>query len=369
MSKITSRDPILTLRNIAYAVAALLFVLSVLVVQPSATQASAYDYPTTSAYHTTVTTTSTYTVKNPGPMTFAALDESLSYGIPSYATSEVQQADLSMLYSTGAHCVRVDLNYAPWLLGYGDVISLVNSTIQSIKSSGHCLIIADAGSETYWGNGCLDWAQFKTAWVERVSTLAAFYKPQYYIVIKEPGWYVPMVCDSLTNPLFQNSTDWIDLTQNLTEAVHAASPNTAVGVSVAADNVNNEYSFYAPYLNGVQGIPGFSFIGFDIYDTLGQNATSGYLAYNHPTKSVWIAETWNSWGSGVYNSKYASADSTWMKSIYTFGHSIGASMLMPFYTNLFSGFTIPTTTKGLTSFYQNRTTVYTAFKNVVSDHS
>ena len=55
-----------------------------------------------------------------------------------------------------------------------------------------------------------------------------------------------------------------------------------------------------------------------------------------------------------------------MKSIYQFGHSIGATMLVPFYTNLFSGYSVPTDTNSLLTFYQGTTPVYTEFKNVVA---
>jgi hypothetical protein len=300
-------------------------------------------------------------------MTFGVVDESASYGIPSYKNTAVQQADLSMLTSTGAQCVRLDIGYAPWLPG-GNVslIQLLTSVVKDLRSHGRCLIIADAGSESYRNGGCLDWAQFKVAWVQRVSTLAALFHPKYYIVIKEPGWYVPMVCDATTNPLYQSVNDWLGLTQNLTKAVKAASPSTQIGVSVSAGYTATDPAFYAQYLNEVQQVSGISFIGFDIYSPSDQVTVEHYLSNDPPSKPIWIAESWSS--PNPTSQAQAQSDAQWMKSFYSYAQLINAKMLIPFYTNLFSGYTIPTTSSALVKFYQGRTPVYTEFHNVVAGH-
>jgi len=297
-------------------------------------------------------------------MTFAVLDQSVSYGVTSYATPAEQQADLSMLYSTGAQCIRVDISFGPWLNNQTNVQSIINSTVGGIKAAGKCLIIADAASESYRNGEALPWSQFKVAWVQRVSTLAALYHPDYYIVIKEPGWYLPFVSDAGSNPLYQSVSDWVGLTQNLTSAVLAASPSTKVGVSVASGSINKaSLTFYTQYLNQVQSISGLSFIGLDVYGPSGQTAALNYLSKNLPEKPVWIAETWSS--PFPTTQAQALSDALWIKSSYKFGHSIGATMFMPFFTNLFSGYTVPTDTNSLIAFYHGRTQAYTAFSNVV----
>jgi hypothetical protein len=298
-------------------------------------------------------------------MTFDVLDAASSYGIPSYDTQAVQQADLAMLVSTGAQCVRVDIGFAPWLAEDQATISLVDSVVNSIRSDGKCLIIADASSESYRNGGALLWSQFKAAWMQRVSTLAARYHPAYYIVVKEPGWYVPFVSDASTNPLFQSVNEWLGLTQNLTNAVKLASPNTQVGVAVSAGGLySHNRAFYVQYLNQVQAISGLSFIGFDIYGAADQSATQTYVTQNHPTKPLWIAETWSN--PSRTSSAQAQSDAAWMKSIYQFGQSMGVKMMMPFYTDLFSGYSIPTGTNSMLTFYQGRTPVYAEFCNVVA---
>jgi len=298
-------------------------------------------------------------------MTFAVLDASASYAIHDYDTATEQQADLSMLLSTGAQCVRLDIGYAPWLTNGQASISLVGSVVSSIRSAGKCLIIADASSETYRNGGALPWDRFKAAWVQRVATLAALYHPDYYVVIKEPGWYVPFVSDASTNPLFKSANEWVGLAQNLTNAVLSASPGTIVGVSVAAGSLTgSRQAFYTQFLDQVQSVSGLSFIGFDIYGQSGQNATQNYLSRNPAQKAVWIAETWSH--PSPTKASEAQSDAQWIQSIYYFGQSIGAEMLMPFYTNLFSGYTVPTGSKTLVTFYEGRTPAYTEFSNVVA---
>jgi hypothetical protein len=173
----------------------------------------------------------------PSDLTFGVLDSRVSYGIPSYNNQQVQDADLNMLISTGASCIRTDIGYAPWLTTTDPAtISLVDNMVGQIKSDQKCLIIADAGSETYRTTS-IPWAQFMPAWVQRVQTLAARYQPDYYIVVKEPRWYIPTISDATTNPLVQSASEWVTLTQELITAVHAVSPNTKIGASVDANSL------------------------------------------------------------------------------------------------------------------------------------
>jgi hypothetical protein len=300
-------------------------------------------------------------------MSFGVVDASASYGIPSYKNAAAQQADLSMLTSTGAQCIRLDIDYAPWLPGgNASLIQLLTSVAKDVRSQGRCLIIADASSESYRNGGCLDWAQFKVAWVQRVSTFATLFHPKYYIVVKEPGWYVPMVCDAATNPLFQSVNDWIGLTQNLTNAVKAVSPSTQVGVAVSAGYTTTSPAFYIQYLNEAQQLSGISFVGFDIYTNSDQISVEHFLYSYPPSKPIWIAEAWSN--TAATTQAQAQSDAQWMKAFYSYAQSIKAKMLIPFYTDLFSGYTVPTTSSALINFYHGRTPVYTEFHNVVAGH-
>jgi hypothetical protein len=295
-----------------------------------------------------------------------------SYGGPetSYNTVAVLNADLNMLLATNVRCIRIDIGYAPWLQKNQTAINEMTGLVQAIKAAGKCLIIADAASETYRKGGQLTWSQFLAAWGPRVSTLAALYQPDYYVVIKEPGWYVPMVSDASTNPQFQSVSVWLSLTQNLTNAVHEASPSTVVGVAIAANSLTQANgAFFASYLNQVQAIQVVSFIGFDTYGQSDQTATQNYLSKNPPSKAVWIPEAWST-ATGAPLGGQASQDTQWLQSMYNFAVTIHASFLIPFYTDHFASYSLtassPTNSAEIISLYQQRTPIFSTFQSLVA---
>ncbi len=309
---------------------------------------------------------STPVQQNATSMGFGAVLQTASYDNAMHNSPLIISADLKMLASTGIDSIRVDLDYDPWLFNNQAEISQMNSTIQSVRSAGLKLIIADAAAESYRHGGQLPWDQFQSAWIKRVTTLASAYHPDYYIVIKEPGWYVDLVSDSRTNPQFQSTSSWLALTNRLASAVLSVSPNTKVGISVAADSLGSNPQMYVPYLQGVEKIPAISFIGFDIYSSSGMVSTAKFLSMlGSGGKSVWIAETWSTDGSAVYDSSRAQTDATWIQEICNFAHSqINASMIIPFYTNDFSGYysdgSIPSP-----SFFNSREPAYFAYKSII----
>jgi hypothetical protein len=288
----------------------------------------------------------------------ALLDQRVSYGIASYDNQAVQQADLSMLLSTGVQCVRVDIDYAPWLANDTATIALVDSVVSSIRAAGNCLILGDAGSESYQGAGAIPWSQFKQAWVQRVATLAARYHPDYYLVVKDPSWYEPMVSDAHSNPGFLSAADWVPLIQNLTNAVLAVSPTTKVGVSIDATSLNGAAATtYVTALNGVQKF--VSFIGFNIYNTAGRDATLRYLSQHPPSKDVWIAAAWSSPSPSTAAS--AQSDALWLNSTYQFAQQIGARFLIPFFTDQLASYSFDTNSSDIVAAYSQRTPIYQAF--------
>jgi len=297
-----------------------------------------------------------------------------SYGnlVTSYNNLAVEQADLTMLLSTNVQCVRIDIGYGPWLQNNQTAINEMTSLVQQIRAAGKCLIIADAASETYRGAGQLTWSQFESAWPQRVSTLASLYKPDYYLVIKEPGWYVPLISDAATNTNFQNLSTWLSLTRTLISSVQSVSPDTKIGVSIAADSLNGvNAQGYVSFLNGLQQIPDLSVIGFDIYTESGFVATQNYLSANGSGgKAIWIAEAWSGDATVAYDASRAQLDTEWMQVLYYFAQHIGASMVIPFYTDLLASYSLsgtsPTTPSQIVSLYQQRTPVFYEFQKVIA---
>lgn len=305
-----------------------------------------------------------------GYMSFGAMDPRISYGIAAYDNQQVQDADLGMLVSTGASCIRTDIGYEPWLAPTNSAaISLVDSVVDQIRNDHECLIIADAASESYRA-APIPWAQFETAWVQRVQTLAQRYHPDYYIVVKEPRWYSPMISDNTTNPLVSNASEWVNLTQRLIIAVQAVSPDTKIGVSVDAGSLGS-LQFgpeYDAYIQGVTKLPGLSFIGFDTYGPNDQAATQSYLAqYSSGGKDVWVSEAWSTPDGSALNGD-PNQDATWMTSMYGFAQSINAKFLIPFYTDDFSSYTWDTNPTDIVANYNLREPVFGAFQSLVEQY-
>ncbi len=291
-----------------------------------------------------------------------------------YNNLAVQNADLNMIVSTGANCVRIDVNYAPWLQNNQTAINELTSLIQDVKSDGECLVIADAASETYTDGGAIPWTQFQAAWIQRDKTLAELFHPNYFLVIKEPGWYVPMVSDATTNPSFQNATSWLNLTQTLAATVLSVSPNTKVGVSIAADSLTTAPSLYVPYLTGLSKLSNVSFIGFDIYDAIGFTNTQNFLTqYGNQGKQIWIAEAWTTSNFPPDTTAQEQLDAQWVLVLYYFAEYIHASAIMPFFSDAFASYALtdssPTTPSQIISLYSQRTPVYYEYRDIISGSS
>jgi len=285
----------------------------------------------------------------------------------------VENSTLAMLVSTGSSCVRIDIGYDAWLKNNVAIQTEMSSLVNQIRSDNKCLIIADASAESYRNGGGLPWTQFQQAWIQRVHTLASIFHPDYYIVIKEPGWYVPMVTDAATNPDFQNLSNWVNLTQTLAATVESASPSTKVGISIAADSLSSLPSGYIPYLTEVENLSSVSFIGFDIYTITGFQNTQSFLnQYGAGGKGVWIAECWSGDGSGIFDSSRSTLDTSWIQLVYEFAQVIGAQMIIPFYTDLFASYsfssTSPTSSSQVLSLLQQRMPIYYEFTNIASKY-
>lgn len=283
-------------------------------------------------------------------------------------TNSLLQSELTMLDSTSASMVRIDIGYDAWLNNNQGNIAKLNNTISLIQTSGGELCIADASAESYRNNP-IPWSAFKTAWVNRVTTLAGLYHPYCYIVVKEPGWYAPMISDSHTNPQVSNVTQWVNLTQSLINAVKSVSPNTKIGFSVGASSLYHAQGgspLYRQLLQQVDALPGISFIGFDIYNQQDFNDTQGFLNnYGSGGKQIWIAEAWSSTTPGTQaNTSREQFDSEWAVVLYYFAQKIHASTVSPFYTNNYASYQTTITS----SYYSTRTPLFYEYQNVIANN-
>ena len=193
-------------------------------------------------------------------------------------------------------------------------------------------------------------------------TLAARYHPDYYIVVKEPGWYSPMVSDATTNPAFADPVEWIGLVSNLSSAVKQASPLTSVGVSIdAGGGFTNHHQFYDEFLNGVR----VDFLGFDIYSTDGFTNTANYLSQFGATgRQVWIAEYWST-AFSPYDASREHLDASLQLLVYYFAQRVSASMVIPFFTNCFAAYA---DSPSLAALLTQRTPAYEEFAALAQLH-
>ncbi len=306
----------------------------------------------------------------PRPLASSALLSSASYGTleEPWNSLAAVETELAMLKASGVQVVRIDLNYAPWLDQNASVIAEVGQIVTSIRADGLQLMIADSASESYWHHP-MSWDAFSAAWVSRVSTLAALYHPDYYEVVKEPGWYYPMLQGFPESPTVQSLPEWTSLTEQLIAAVRSVSPQTAIGVAVPASTLygsTTELSF--TYLAAAEKMAGLDFIGFDIYGVCDFEDTLRFLQQEGSGgKQVWVPEAWSTSGSGVEDPSRASLDVQWAEVLYEFLATIDARGVALFYTDAMASYsTPPQTASGLVSFYQGRTPVFYEVQNLTS---
>ena len=310
------------------------------------------------------------------PMSFGATFERASYDniLKPFNTPSVQASDLNLLLATGSRFIRIDIGFDAWLQNNSAAKQEMGSLISKIASDGGSLVIADAAAEAYRNGGQIPWSQFKTAWIQRVVTLASTYHPSAYIVVKEPGWYFPLISDLATNPAASDPNDWLNLTNDLISGVHSVSPETRVGVAIAADGLTKNPAFYIPYMKGVLLLQGLAFVGFDIYTTTGFDNTQNFLSnFGSGGKDVWIAECWSGDGAEVYDSSRSSLDAKWVQVAYYFAQLIGAKVMVPFYTDLAASYSLtdssPTDAASVYALFQQRTLVFSAYQDIASTSS
>ena len=274
------------------------------------------------------------------PIMFTGEDLSGSFLYPELYPQDVYPF-LTMLYSLGVQSIRVDMDYYGWLKPDPTIITNNATQIANIRSNNKKLILSDYGSQLYV-NKPISWSQFKTAWLSRVSTLAALYQPDYYVMVKEPAGYAKMVSDSSTNPLFSSSAEWLTLSQDLASAIKGVSANTQIGVTASPQT--NSSSFITSFFEGIKQISNISFFGFDIYDQASFDTMISYMdRYGAGTKNFWLAETWSN-NTGPNSVGYATIDPSWIQLMYYVAEYYHAEEFNPWFSNAFVDYSWPPST-------------------------
>ncbi len=307
---------------------------------------------------------------------FGALGARLSYNSFAHPwnSDPVINSSLQMLYSTGANVIRIDMNYDPWLKNDQAQIGRYDKYVASIRANGKQLFIADMAAQSYFDNP-QSWSQFKAAWIQRVQTLASRYHPEFYEVVKEPGWYFSMISwtDLLTNPAVRNPSEWSNLTIQLVNAVASVSPTTKIGVADAAGALYHDNYlpvFSTTYLTSAFKMSRLSFVGLDIYGRQDFNDTQRYLSQTPRNgKDIWIPEAWSTSAKFATDPTRAALDAKWIRVLYYFAIRINAQGIAPFFTDLFASYqTPPQDATLLLSYFGNRTPAFYEFQKIILEN-
>lgn len=289
---------------------------------------------------------------------WSALLETAGYNNIFSETNASIFSDLAMLVTTGVSCIRVDIGYDTWLLNNATAKTQMGEIVNQIKADGKCLIIADAGAESYRGGGKLSWSNYRTKWIARVGDLAGLYTPNYYVVIKEPTWYNAEVLVPSTT-----ATDWNTLTVNLANSVLANSSLTKIGVAIPGNQVN--VTWQHQWLANVSTQANVNFIGVDVY---------GINDYNNPiialnsvpspiTKQIWITETGSTVSYPANNTQQIKLDPNWIQTVYYYCLYIGCTNIIPFWTNTLASYNQPVPN------WNERTPWYSTFVTLIAGYS
>ena len=200
---------------------------------------------------------------------------------------DIKLKQLEVLKEAGVDTIRITLAHDPFLQEDQTKINDLDQLITQIRADGKKLMIADGAAEEYWNNP-MDWNTFTETFTNRVTEIATRYQPDYYIIIKEPIWYMGM---NWTTPIGMISEvvsveQWLVLTQQLSDAVKSASPQTLIGVSIALPYLQSQV-----YLAFADQLPGIDFVGIDVYSLTNLDVLD--TGVGAITKPKWIMETWD----------------------------------------------------------------------------
>ena len=239
---------------------------------------------------------------------------------------DIKLKQLSVLEEAGVHIIRLTVAYDIFLDQDKAKIADLDAVTSRIRNDDRKLMIADGAAEQYWSKP-MDWQSFARASIERVRDMAARYKPEYYVVVKEPVWYMGGTWAGSRGMITEQVTveQWVELTEQLAATVRNASPETLVGIAIALPFPESKN-----YLVKAQELDNVDFVGIDIYSLRYLDTVEGYLP--QIKKPRWILETWDgnpdTQQGQIWRTRSAAE---WIKMISYYAQSRGFSGLATFY--------------------------------------
>lgn len=216
---------------------------------------------------------------------------------------------LQVIEETGVDVVRIDIDYEAWMTNDVDNIGRHDELIAQIRTDGKKLMLADRGATSFTKDK-VTWEYFKQQHLKYTRIFMERYMPDYYVVVKEPTWYMdfdPMISTDIT-PMM-----WYELASEACNIVKEVNPATKTAVAVYPSGRLAE-GFFELAVN----IGNLDIMGVDCYDNNDLEVTTEDLIPLVPDdKEIWMLESWNGGGGSYLQPWKKCDDARWIrKSVY-----------------------------------------------------
>lgn len=223
------------------------------------------------------------------------------------------------------------MDYEAWMTNDWDNIVRHDEIINQIKDDGKALMLADRGAIGFKKNK-VTWDYFREQHLKHTKIFMEKYKPDYYVVIKEPIWYYKFysMISTETTPEM-----WSDLASRACTVVKDISPATKCAVAVYASG-EREKEFFAL----AAGIANIDIMGVDVYEDKDIRAVMDDLyALVSETKELWMLESWNGGASSYLQPWKEKDDADWIKRSVYFAQKNNFKGYISYYPVHFSSYT------------------------------
>lgn len=202
--------------------------------------------------------------------------------------------------------------------------------MERVVESGVDLVIADSQYTPYLlvrGGEDADttWDEFRAYHRQRVEHYAGLYQPYAYEIVNEPGAYTEFSDLADFESADQQLELWIEHTREMIDLVHEVSPQTRVGVSIAAQS-----EFDMDYYERVLEL-GIDFVAFRVYQPAQFDLIEDALVERgRPQEQgaeLWLAETW--YGYCLAPQRSMALDAEWLETAVAFAARYEGSAVLP----------------------------------------
>ena len=261
---------------------------------------------------------------------------------------------LEVIEETGADIIRIDIDYDAWMTNDQDNIKRHDEIIKQIRSDGIKLMLADRGATRFTKNK-VTWEHFKQQHLKHTRIFMERYKPDYYVVVKEPIWYMdfdPMI-STVTTPEM-----WYELASKACDIVKEINPETKCAIAVYPSG-REEKEFFTLTAN----ISNLDIMGVDCYDKNDLKVVTNDLIPLAPkNKEIWMLESWNGGGGSYLQPWKKDEDAEWVKNSVYYSQNNNFKGYISYYPLHFSSYT---KLRGVD--WSQRTPAFYTYKEVIEE--